>query len=51
MIGDTVHDADVAREGGMDCILVSCGHQSDERLVAAGVPIVADVRAALELIM
>ena len=51
LLGDTVHDAQVAREGGMDCILVSCGHQSAERLAEAGVPVVADVCAALELIV
>jgi uridine kinase len=51
MLGDTVHDAEVAREGGMDCILVSCGHQDAERLREAGVPVVADVQAALALML
>ncbi|HTX87494.1 MAG TPA: HAD family hydrolase [Bacteroidales bacterium] len=31
-IGDTLHDAEVARELGIDCILVPNGHQSEERL-------------------
>jgi len=32
MIGDTVHDYEVARGSGMRCILVSQGHQSYQRL-------------------
>ena len=35
LIGDTLHDYDVARELGIDCILVSNGHQSRERLKVA----------------
>ena len=38
-IGDTLHDAEVARELGGRCILVSCGHQLPERLTAAGCPV------------
>jgi phosphoglycolate phosphatase len=33
MIGDTTHDADVARHLGVDCILLSGGHHSRERLI------------------
>lgn len=32
IIGDTVHDYDVAKGSGIDCILVAQGHQSFERL-------------------
>jgi len=32
MIGDTLHDAEVASALGVDCILVAQGHQSFERL-------------------
>ena len=32
MIGDTTHDADVAQHLGVDCILVSSGHHSRQRL-------------------
>ena len=42
MIGDTLHDAEVAEEIGAYCILVAGGHQSKERLAEAGVPIVDD---------
>jgi phosphoglycolate phosphatase len=35
MIGDTNHDYEVAQELGIHCILLSGGHQSDQRLNAA----------------
>ena len=43
MIGDTTHDAEVARAMGIDCILITCGHQSRERLLAYGVPVCASL--------
>ncbi len=39
MIGDTLHDADVARAMGAQCILVARGHQSRETLETAGVAV------------
>lgn len=39
MIGDTVHDYEVATEIGAACILISNGHQSNEKLKACGVPV------------
>lgn len=33
MIGDTVHDFEVAEEIGADCILIAAGHQSKEQLL------------------
>ncbi len=38
MIGDTVHDAELAREIGCDCFLCATGHQSLETISEAGVP-------------
>ena len=32
IIGDTIHDYEVAREIGADCVLIANGHQSFERL-------------------
>ncbi len=37
LIGDTVHDAEVAEEIGADCVLVAEGHQSKEKLKSCGV--------------
>lgn len=43
LIGDTVHDFEVASALGCSCILVSNGHQSHERLVETGVPVIEDL--------
>ncbi len=34
VIGDTIHDYEVAVEIGADCVLISCGHQSKEKLLS-----------------
>jgi phosphoglycolate phosphatase len=39
-VGDTLHDHDVAAELGCRCVLVARGHQSRERLLAAGRPVI-----------
>jgi len=39
MIGDTTHDFEVARELGLDCALLTTGHQSAERLLETGCPV------------
>ncbi len=39
MIGDTLHDYEVAEALGIDCILLAHGHQSAERLHATGKPV------------
>ncbi len=38
-IGDTCHDAEVARAIGCRCYLISGGHQSDEVLASSGAPV------------
>ena len=47
MVGDTVHDAEVAVELGMQIALVPNGHQSEERLRQVGCAVVRDVRELL----
>lgn len=49
MIGDTLHDADVARAIGTRCVLVPRGHQSAATLAEAGVPLAATLAEAAEL--
>jgi phosphoglycolate phosphatase len=39
LIGDTVHDFDVAQEIGCDCILIAGGHQTKEKLEKCGVKV------------
>ena len=48
MIGDTLHDAEVAKELGVRCILVSCGHQFADRLSAAGCSVVPSLVDAVD---
>jgi phosphoglycolate phosphatase len=43
LVGDTVHDFEVASELGCACILVSNGHQSYERLKSTGVLVIEDL--------
>ena len=40
MIGDTLHDAEVAEQCGFDCILFSGGHVSKQRLETKNKPII-----------
>ena len=46
-IGDTEHDADVARAVGADCLLFAGGHQSAERLGTKGFPVISSIPALL----
>ncbi|MFV0400497.1 MAG: HAD family hydrolase [Oscillospiraceae bacterium] len=39
LVGDTLHDWEVAKALGADCVLVSTGHNSREMLLTAGVPV------------
>jgi len=39
LIGDTLHDYEVAKGINSDCILMSQGHQDEERLLKTGVPV------------
>jgi phosphoglycolate phosphatase len=43
LIGDTIHDYEVAEEINSDCILVSHGHQDEERLLQLGIPVVKNI--------
>lgn len=43
LIGDTIHDSEVAAELGCRCILVASGHQSKERLLATKLPVINDL--------
>ncbi len=44
VIGDTLHDAEMARRLGAVCWLVLAGHQSRRRLETAGVPVVEGLK-------
>jgi len=44
LIGDTIHDFDVAKEIGVDCILIANGHQSGSTLLKCGIPVINDIQ-------
>jgi phosphoglycolate phosphatase len=43
LIGDTLHDSQVANELKCKCILVATGHQSFQRLLQTGFPVLNDL--------
>ena len=50
LIGDTLHDFEVASELGIGIILVARGHQSRERLEATGAAVVATLGEVVEML-
>ena len=50
MIGDTIHDSEVAKAMNVDCILVTHGHVSRKRLEKTGRVIVDDLSEVLQLL-
>lgn len=47
MIGDTLHDGEVARAMGVECVLVARGHQSKDVLCQSGLRVYDDIREVL----
>jgi len=47
MIGDTIHDFEVAKEAGIGCILIANGHQARERLEGTGARVIEELRELL----
>ena len=43
IVGDTLHDVEVAHALGISCVLIAQGHQSRGRLEQAGVPVFDDL--------
>jgi phosphoglycolate phosphatase len=50
LIGDTVHDNDVAKALGIDCILIANGHQNRQKLIDCGVPVLCKITDVWELL-
>ncbi|MCL2637667.1 MAG: HAD family hydrolase [Oscillospiraceae bacterium] len=50
LIGDTEHDFETAMKLGTDCVLISSGHQSRERLEALGVPVLENIAEILRFL-
>lgn len=51
LIGDTTHDLEVANGLGIDCVLISEGHQSRERLKKLGVSVLNNLNEFKELLL
>ena len=45
IVGDTLHDVEVAQALGVSCVLIAQGHQSRKRLEQAGVQVFEDLDA------
>ena len=43
LVGDTIHDFEVAQELGCQCVLIANGHQSEKRLRETGCKILATI--------
>lgn len=50
-IGDTLHDLETANAIGCDCILISRGHNSKERLLKTGCRVLGDISQVLKEII
>ena len=50
MVGDTLHDAEVAKECGFDCVLFAGGHFSKSRLVTLQVPVIDRLSEIFEFV-
>jgi phosphoglycolate phosphatase len=42
-VGDTLHDKEVADAIGVNCVLVSCGHQAEDILKKSGCKVILSV--------
>ena len=51
MIGDTIHDNDVAQAIGVDCILVDHGHVSRQRLVSTSTPVCSGLDSVVKMVL
>lgn len=48
VVGDLVHDSELAQAIGCECLLYSWGHQDRERLYKSGCRVIDDLREVLE---
>jgi phosphoglycolate phosphatase len=50
LIGDTLHDLEVARAIGCECLLYARGHQARERLQRSGAPLIESLAGVIEFL-
>ena len=51
MVGDSLHDAELAREADTQCVLVASGHQSRSRLETTGFPVYDNLAALASAVL
>jgi phosphoglycolate phosphatase len=51
LIGDTLHDYEVAQSMGIDCCLIPSGHQNLARLAASGSQVAESITALFDTLM
>ncbi len=51
LIGDTIHDYEVAEGLSTDCLLVSNGHQNNEKLKSLNIPVINNLKELLLLLL
>jgi phosphoglycolate phosphatase len=50
LVGDTLHDFEVAQAIGTDCILMAHGHHTPERLAETAAPVVHSLRELMKML-
>ena len=50
LVGDTVHDGEVADEMGIACLLMEGGHHGRDRLLDSGKPIFQDLASVFGIL-
>lgn len=50
LIGDTLHDAEVAVENGLRCILIANGHQNSIRLLGSNMPVLDSLNSLIDVL-
>ena len=50
LIGDTIHDYEVASGIGADCVLISTGHQDELRLKELKIPVLKSINEVIGLL-
>ena len=51
LIGDTIHDFEVAREIGSGCVLIANGHQNKKKLVGSGAKVYDNLEHVIEQVI
>ncbi|MEN8118623.1 MAG: HAD hydrolase-like protein, partial [Bacteroidota bacterium] len=51
IIGDTIHDFEVAEQLGIKCILIADGHQSEERLKTTGSGVITELKDLMQVLL